>query len=81
MTGCYPQIRNEYVYDARLDQLDALIACIQEYEARVHPIGEPTRWARIRFRWDQAWRWKIAPALIGGLLGVLTALAWIATQC
>ena len=76
MTTACPQIRSEDEYDARLDQLDALLACIEEYEGRVHPIGEPTRWARIRFRWDQAWRWKIAPALFGG---VLIVLIWIAT--
>ena len=81
MTGCYPQIRNEYVYDARLVQLDALITCIEEYEARMHPIGEPTRWGRICFRWHQRWMWKIAPMLVGVLLGVLLVLVWIATQC
>lgn len=68
MQDHYPPICNEDEYDARLDQIDALITCIEEYEARVHPIGEPTRWASICFRWDQAWKWKIAPMLIGGLL-------------
>ena len=74
MTGTYPQIRTEAQYEAWLEQLDALLNCIMEYENRVHPIGPPTRWARIRFRWDQAWRWKILPALIGG---VVTAAAML----
>jgi len=74
MTGNYLPIRDEDEYDARLDQVDALITCIEEYEVRVHPIGEPTRWASICFRWDQAWRWKIGPALFGALL------VWLVTR-
>jgi len=80
MTGYYPPIRDADEYDERLDQIDALVACIQEYEARVYPIGEPTRWGRICFKWQQRWRWGIAPALIGSLLGILVVLLWIATQ-
>ena len=63
----YPQISNEAAYEARLEQLNALVNCVMEYEKRVHPIGRPTRWARIRFRWGQAWRWMMLPALIGGI--------------
>jgi len=67
----YPQIGNEAAYEARLEQLDALVDCIMEYENRVHPIGPPSRWARISFRWEQAWHWVIAPALAGATLGAL----------
>ena len=74
MIGSYPSICNEDEYDARLDQIDALITCIEEYEARVHPIGEPTLWGRVCFRWDQAWKWQIAPAIFGGLL------VWLVTR-
>ena len=68
--SCFPQIRTEDEYDARLDQLDALVSCIMEYERRVHPIGEPTRWGRFCFAWQQRWRWLIAPMLIGLALSV-----------
>jgi len=68
----YPQIGNEAAYIARLAQLDALVDCVMEYENRVHPIEPPSLWARLSFRWEQAWRWKIAPALVCVLLGALT---------
>jgi len=70
----YPQIGNEAAYEARLEQLDALVDCIMEYENRVYPIGPPSLWARISFRWEQAWTWKIAPALVGVAIGVLTMM-------
>jgi len=71
----YPQIRTEAEYEARFEQLDALADCVMEFENRVHPIEPPSRWARICFRWDQAWRWKIQPALAGVMIGVLLRVA------
>jgi len=68
------RIYTEEEYNARLEQLDALVDCVLEYEARMCPIEGPTFWWRVRSRWDQAWRQKVFPALIGLLLGILIAL-------
>jgi len=76
MSGDYPQIGNEAAYEARLEQLDALVDCIMEYEERAHPIGPPSGWARLSFRCEQVWRWMIAPALVGATLGAVAV--WMA---
>ena len=71
-------IRDESEYEKRLADLDMLSALVSAYENDVYPIKPPTWWARIRFRWDQSWRWKMQPALYGACF-MLWLLAYLVT--
>ncbi len=76
----YEKLRTEADYGAAVDRLAllvdddsvtpddkdllALLAAIEEYETEHYPIGEPTWWGRLWFRFEQKWLsrlWKKEP--------------------
>ena len=74
------RIETEDEYDVREAECLAILAALEEYDQRVHPMAEPTKLGALRYRWDMSWSWRIKYTFGGALLGLILTLAWCVTR-